>query len=165
MNSMPFRQLKSFLKILGPIWKPLTRPNSGSFPPAVHHFSLQYTKYSCEKMASSGGKSLAVGHISGFQIGPNWSSVWKGKMPRPVEKGEAGRYRWGVSARWGRRLLFQRSDRPDRRRGRHSCTWFHLPSGAAVCPRAMPPENATWQYMLLEAKKVTYFLDRQEKFG
>jgi len=34
----------------------------------VRHFSLQYTKYSREKMASSGGKSFAVGHISGFQI-------------------------------------------------------------------------------------------------
>jgi len=31
---------------------------------------LQYTKYSRGKMASSGEKSLAVGHISGFQIGP-----------------------------------------------------------------------------------------------
>jgi hypothetical protein len=31
---------------------------------------LQYTKYSCGKMASSGEKSLAVGHISGFQIDP-----------------------------------------------------------------------------------------------
>jgi len=37
----------------------------------VRHFSLQYTKYSREKMASSGEKSLAVGHISGFQIDPN----------------------------------------------------------------------------------------------
>ena len=26
-------------------------------------------------MASAGEKSLAVGHISGFQIDPNWSSV------------------------------------------------------------------------------------------
>ena len=44
----------------------LAGPNSGSFPPAVRHFLLQYTKYSREKMASSGGKSLAVGHIPGF---------------------------------------------------------------------------------------------------
>ena len=56
---------------LGSIWKPSTRPNSGSFPPAVHHFPLQYTKYSCGKMASAGEKSLAVGHIPGFQIDPN----------------------------------------------------------------------------------------------
>ena len=55
---------------LGSIWKPSTRPNSGSFPPAGHHFFLQYPEYSCKKMASSGGKSLAVGHISGFQIDP-----------------------------------------------------------------------------------------------
>jgi len=26
-------------------------------------------------MASAGEKSLAVGHIPGFQIDPNWSSV------------------------------------------------------------------------------------------
>ena len=32
---------------------------------------MQYAEYSCKKMASSGGKSLAVGHISGFQIDPN----------------------------------------------------------------------------------------------
>ena len=57
--------------VLGSIWKPSTRPNSGSFPSAVHHFPLQYTKYSCGKMASSDEKSLAVGHISGFQIDPN----------------------------------------------------------------------------------------------
>ena len=56
--------------LLGPIWKPSTCPNSGSFPPAVRHFSLQYTKYSCGKMTSSDEKSLAVGHISGFQIDP-----------------------------------------------------------------------------------------------
>ena len=31
---------------------------------------LQYTKYFCGKMASSDEKSLAVGHISGFQIDP-----------------------------------------------------------------------------------------------
>ena len=42
-----------------------------SFPPAVHHFTLSYTKYSCGQMASAGEKSLAVGHIPGFQIDPN----------------------------------------------------------------------------------------------
>ena len=31
---------------------------------------MQYAEYSCKKMASSGGKPLAVGHISGFQIDP-----------------------------------------------------------------------------------------------
>jgi len=31
---------------------------------------LQYTKYFCGKMASSDEKSLAVGHIYGFQIDP-----------------------------------------------------------------------------------------------
>ena len=50
--------------------KTVNRPNSGSFPSAVHHFPLQYTKYSRGKMASSGEKSLAVGHIPGFQIDP-----------------------------------------------------------------------------------------------
>jgi len=30
-------------------------------------------------MASAGEKSLAVGHIPGFQIGPNWGSVSKEK--------------------------------------------------------------------------------------
>ena len=59
---------------LGSIWKPSTRPNSGSFPPAGHHFFLQYAEYSCKKMASSGGKSIAVGHISGFQIDPKSAS-------------------------------------------------------------------------------------------
>ena len=68
-NWQRHQAMPSWLK-LGSIWKPLTRPNSGSFPPAVHHFPLQYTKYSCERVASSGGKSLAVGHISGFQIDP-----------------------------------------------------------------------------------------------
>ena len=37
----------------------------------MHHFSLQYTKYSREKMASSDGKSLAVGHIPGFWLDPS----------------------------------------------------------------------------------------------
>jgi len=40
----------------------------------VRHFSLQYTKYSREKMNSSGENPLAVGHISGFQIGPKQKS-------------------------------------------------------------------------------------------
>ena len=31
-------------------------------------------------MASAGEKSLAVGHIPGFQIDPNWSSVSKKKL-------------------------------------------------------------------------------------
>jgi len=61
---------------LGSIRKPSTRPNSVPFLPAVRHFSLQYTKYSREKMASSGGKSFAVGHISGFQIDPKYTQ-WK----------------------------------------------------------------------------------------
>ena len=37
-----------------------------------YEISLKYTKYSCEKMNSSVEKSLAVGHISGFQIGPRF---------------------------------------------------------------------------------------------
>ena len=51
--------------------KTVNTPKQRVFLPAVHHFSLQYTKYSREKMAPSREKSLAVGHISGFQIDPN----------------------------------------------------------------------------------------------
>ena len=35
---------------------------------ALHHFPLQYTKYSCGKMACPTRKFLAVGHIFSFQI-------------------------------------------------------------------------------------------------
>ena len=59
-------------------------------------------------------------------------------MPRPVEKGEAGRYRRGVSARWGRRLLFQRSDRPDRRR--------EFPIVKDTTPNMMNPRLYTTSY-------------------
>ena len=54
----------------GPNWKLSTRPNSGSFPVSPHHFSLKYIQYSCEKMVCATRKSLAVGHISRFQIDP-----------------------------------------------------------------------------------------------
>ena len=50
--------------------KTVNTPNSGSFPPAGYHFFLQYAEYSCKKVASSGGKSLAASHIPGFQIDP-----------------------------------------------------------------------------------------------
>ena len=98
MNSMPFRQLKSFLKILGSIWKPSTRPNSGSFPPAGHHFFLQYPEYSCKKMASSGEKSLAASHISGFQIDPIYQHCIKGTFHFPFKKRAEVLQIWKTSA-------------------------------------------------------------------
>ena len=55
--------------------KTVNTPKQRVFPPAVHHFPLQYTKYSRGKMASSGEKSLAVGHIADFQIDPSWNSA------------------------------------------------------------------------------------------
>ena len=63
------------LNVLRVYLKTVNMPKQRVFPPAVRHFSLQYTKYSCGKMTSSDEKSLAVGHIPGFQIDPNWSSA------------------------------------------------------------------------------------------
>jgi len=50
--------------------KTVNTPKQRMFPPAGHHFFLQYPKNSRKKTASSGEKPLAVGHISGFQIDP-----------------------------------------------------------------------------------------------
>ena len=47
---------------LGLVWKMSTRPNGGSFSAILFQFSLEYTKYSCVKLASSGEK-----------ISPHWA--------------------------------------------------------------------------------------------
>ena len=51
--------------------KTVNTPKQRIFSACCAPFFLQYTKYSCEKMALSDEKSLAVGHISDFQIDPN----------------------------------------------------------------------------------------------
>ena len=68
---------------LGRIWKPSKRPNSGPFSAVLPHFSLQYTKYSCGKMTCTSKKSLAVGHIAGFQIRPrnDMCRIWHHIVP------------------------------------------------------------------------------------
>lgn len=50
--------------------KTVNMPKQRAFSVCCAPFSLQYAKYSSEKMASS-GKTLVVGHISGFQIDHN----------------------------------------------------------------------------------------------
>ena len=66
--------------------KTVNTPKQRVFSACCAPFSLQYTKYSCEKMASSGGKSLAVGHISGFQIDPKiLGNTAQKKVPKTAE--------------------------------------------------------------------------------
>ena len=88
MNSMPFRQLKSFLKILIGVQydlairlrirvylKTVNMPKQRVFSTCWAPFFLAIRRVFLQKMASSGGKSLAVGHIPGFQIDPNFASI------------------------------------------------------------------------------------------
>ena len=62
--------------------KTVNTPKQRVFSTCWAPFFLQYAEYSCKKMASSGGKSLAVGHIPGFQIDPNFGQA----RPTPIRK-------------------------------------------------------------------------------
>ena len=91
MNSLPFGQLKSFLKILGSIWKPGIWPTARDFSPAEAIFPQEYFVYYKGKWCTAGGKDPLFGHVDGFQIDPkiffkdfNWSSVWaRGSASHP----------------------------------------------------------------------------------
>ena len=71
-DGIPLCRIILFLRVyLKTVYTPKQRVFSNCWTP----FFLQYAEYSCKKMASSAGKSLAVGHISGFQIDPNFKKV------------------------------------------------------------------------------------------
>ena len=55
--------------------KTVNTPKQRVFSTCWAPFFLAIPRVFLQKMASSGGKSLAASHISGFQIDPNWSSV------------------------------------------------------------------------------------------
>ena len=68
MNSMPFRQFRVYLKTVN-------TPKQRVFFHLLGTIFLAIPRVFLQKMASSGGKSLAVGHISGFQIDPNFPKL------------------------------------------------------------------------------------------
>ena len=55
--------------------KTVNTPKQRVFSTCWAPFFLAIRRVFLQKMASSGGKSLAVGHISGFQIDPNFPKL------------------------------------------------------------------------------------------
>ena len=65
--------LKSFLKILGSIWKPEIWPTARDFSPDEAIFPQEYFVYYKGKWCTAGGKDPLFGLVDGFQIGPKAS--------------------------------------------------------------------------------------------